>query len=122
MTDYPQIASLVQKPSVLYQTTTSVNFTAFDCDIAYSSIGQTCIGTMIPNDLVNSTQQSYYVKVDFLSNGSVFQDNVITIDMPNTLYPVLEYQLKPLPFGGQLLLSEYNDGTTKVNGSIIDDN
>lgn len=110
----------VQKPSVLYQTTTSVNFTAFDCDIAYSSIGQTCIGTMIPN-LVNSIQRSYYVKVDFLSKGSVFQNKAITIDMPNTIYNAVQL-LMPLPFGGQLLLIEYNDGTTKVNGSIIDDN
>jgi len=82
------------------------------------------LATVKPN-LVNSTnsnQTNFYLKIDFLSKGSVFQVNVITVNIPSTSYAAT-YYINPLPFGGMLSRSLYRDiGGTKANGTIIDDN
>src|SRR5205809_5488562 len=57
-----------QGPFVLYQTQTPTSMISLDCSFTYVGVGQTCIM------VVNTTQtgQITFIKMDFLSSGTVY--------------------------------------------------
>src|SRR5436309_6492232 len=76
-----------REPSILFQTESPLNFTALYCGINYSGVGQTCLLTVKPNIVnPNLSQENFYIEVNFLSEGSVFQVNAITTNSLATQY------------------------------------
>src|SRR5437763_16895187 len=72
-----------------------VRVVGLNCDIAYIGTGQTCILTL--NSTSNISQNIYYIKVDFLSSGTVYNVQPIPISGFN------QYIIRALPFGGYFL-------------------
>jgi hypothetical protein len=78
-----------QNPSpslLIYQTTTpNLVFTFLFCDIAFSEVGHVCILTVIiQEDVTMTSGPLYYIKINFLSSGSVlsFQSQVNDLTLP----------------------------------------
>jgi len=89
-------------PVVLYQTTIpGLTFTKLDCAIAYVGIGQTCVLTIRPSPISNLGSSDFFIKVDFLSSGSVY--NLTSFKNP---YNLTEYEIKTLRYGGFLLTAK----------------
>ncbi|CAB4428016.1 unnamed protein product [Rhizophagus irregularis] len=98
-----------QNPSpslLIYQTTTpNLVFTFLFCDIAFSEVGHVCILTVIiQEDVTMTSGPLYYIKINFLSSGSVlsFQSQVNDLTLP-VENPNVDWSVNSLIFGGYLL-------------------
>ncbi|CAB4383299.1 unnamed protein product [Rhizophagus irregularis] len=98
-----------QNPSpslLIYQTTTpNLVFTFLFCDIAFLEVGHVCILTVIiQEDVTMTSGPLYYIKINFLSSGSVlsFQSQVNDLTLP-VENPNVDWSVNSLIFGGYLL-------------------
>ena len=73
--EYGKVA--IREPAVLYQTSiTGLLFVGIDCSIEHLRVGQTCIVTF-----TNQTATDYfYLKIDFLSSGTVYNVDVESLN------------------------------------------
>ena len=95
----PYNKTIRREPVVLYQTQVSrINFTAIDCDIAYVGVGQTCIltGKFLGRTVLNV--DTFYIKVAFLSSGTVYNVKSLNSSSGN-----IQYNIASLRYGGYLL-------------------
>jgi hypothetical protein len=101
---------VIQGPIVLYQTLIPVTINSLDCDFAYVGVGQTCI------IVANTTLVDYvFIKVDFLSSGTVYNINTFNLDSNYT-----DYNIVSLKYGGYF--SYIRDNINKyVYGYILDE-
>ncbi|RIA80123.1 hypothetical protein C1645_793218 [Glomus cerebriforme] len=113
-------------PLLLYQTPIpGLTFTSLFCDIAFAGIGQVCTLTALQKDPTGVTpDRNFYVKVNFLSSGSVSSFQVL-----NRLLPVANanfiWVVKSLPYGGYLLTNTVTDvatATITISGYLFDEN
>ncbi|PKK72882.1 hypothetical protein RhiirC2_848078 [Rhizophagus irregularis] len=104
-----------QNPSpslLIYQTTTpNLNFTFLFCDIAFFEVGH--------------PSESFYIKINFLSSGSVlsFQSQANSLILPNVNpNPNLVWAVNSLTFGGYLLTNIVPTGPDQhiIYGFLID--
>ncbi|CAB4437910.1 unnamed protein product [Rhizophagus irregularis] len=107
-----------QGPFVLYQTPNPVSkIILLDCDFTKVGFGQTCILVL---NFAPATDQNTFIKIDFLSTGTVY--NITLFQNPADL---TDFAILPLDYGGYLLFSTApNPDKTKLNlyGYILDDN
>ncbi|PKY39135.1 hypothetical protein RhiirA4_439851 [Rhizophagus irregularis] len=112
--------SEVQVPFILYQIQSPLSKVFFlSCDVARVGFGQTCILVL---NTEPATVQNTFVKIDFLSKGSVY--NITTFQYISNIN-VKDFGIKSLRYGGYFLFStepNIND-ITKLNlyGYIMDD-
>ena len=103
-----------QGPFVLYQTQTPTSIISIECTFTYVGVGQTCI--MVLN--TTQTGQTTFVKMDFLSTGTVY--NVKTFLSPG----LTDYSIQSLQYGGYFLFNSQpyvNDKTRKLlYGYVMD--
>ncbi|CAB4384420.1 unnamed protein product [Rhizophagus irregularis] len=110
----------VQVPFILYQIQSPLSKVIFlSCDVTRVGFGQTCILVL---NTEPATVQNTFVKIDFLSKGSVY--NITTFQYTSNLN-VKDFGMKSLRYGGYFLFStepNIND-KTKLNlyGYIMDD-
>ncbi|CAI2165785.1 3270_t:CDS:2 [Funneliformis geosporum] len=100
----------INSPSLLYQVPlTNLLFTALKCDIAFVGVGHVCTLTVQQNlgDATNPTKSDlYYLKITFLSSGSVTSFTSISRVLPNNInVKVTEWVVNSLPYGGYILTS-----------------
>ncbi|EXX76736.1 uncharacterized protein OCT59_021786 [Rhizophagus irregularis] len=110
----------VQVPFILYQIQSPLSKVIFlSCDVTRVGFGQTCILVL---NTEPATVQNTFVKIDFLSKGSVY--NITTFQYTSNLN-VKDFGMKSLRYGGYFLFStELNiNDKTKLNlyGYIMDD-
>ncbi|RIA85944.1 hypothetical protein C1645_830057 [Glomus cerebriforme] len=101
-------------PVILYQNSApGLMFPLLNCQFTYVDVGQTCILSV--NDTLN--QSNFYIRVDFLSSGTVY--NIKTI--PSMGYDQLNIQT--LLYGGYLLSGLVTDvnNNNNVYGYIFDE-
>ncbi|RIB25464.1 hypothetical protein C2G38_2067364 [Gigaspora rosea] len=97
----------------LYQLSQkNTSFNGIYCDIVSIGVGQICtISISYPSNVVNNTviNGTEYIRVNFLSSGSVLSATVIS-DLPNlTGVPKYGWRVKTMPFGGYMLdATNYN--------------
>jgi hypothetical protein len=107
-----------QGPFVLYQTQNPVNnIILLDCDFTRVGYGQTCILVL---NTAPATTQNTFIKIDFLSSGTVY--NITVFDNRADL---TDFSIQSLYYGGYLLYTTapvVND-RSKLNlyGYILDD-
>ncbi|CAI2167291.1 17280_t:CDS:2 [Funneliformis geosporum] len=79
------------------------------CDIAFVGVGHVCTLTVQQNlgDATNPTKSDlYYLKITFLSSGSVTSFTSISRVLPNNInVKVTEWVVNSLPYGGYILTS-----------------
>ncbi|GBC03266.1 hypothetical protein RclHR1_05040007 [Rhizophagus clarus] len=98
-----------QGPFVLYQTQNQIsNIILLDCDFTKVGYGQTCI---LVFNAVPATNQNTFVKIDFLSTGTVY--NTTVFQNPADL---TDFSIQALDYGGYFLFST----TQPSSGSNLD--
>ncbi|PKY25102.1 hypothetical protein RhiirB3_510110 [Rhizophagus irregularis] len=110
----------VQVPFILYQIQSPLSKVIFlSCDVTIVKFGQTCILVL---NTEPATVQNTFVKIDFLSKGSVY--NITTFQYTSNLN-VKDFGMKSLRYGGYFLFStepNINDKTKhNLYGYIMDD-
>ncbi|CAG8479075.1 3192_t:CDS:2 [Funneliformis caledonium] len=100
----------INSPSLLYQVPlANLLFTALKCDIAFVGVGHVCTLTVQQNlgDATNPTKSDlYYLKITFLSSGSVTSFTSISRALPTNInVKVTEWVVSSLPYGGYVLVS-----------------
>ncbi|CAG8700704.1 8295_t:CDS:2, partial [Cetraspora pellucida] len=116
-----------KRVAVLYELSRNVNMSGLYCDLVSVGLGHAC--TMVvdsqiivnTSNIVNSTNlannattnitsnltnQTYFIRVNFLSSGSVLSSTVITDILPffaNMTVPAIGWRMKAMPFGGYIL-------------------
>ncbi|RIA94213.1 hypothetical protein C1645_734970 [Glomus cerebriforme] len=101
-------------PVVLYQTPVSgLHFTGLNCEFTYADIGQICILTV--NNTIDNTNS--FIRVDFLSSGTVYSVNIIS-NLENN-----QFNIQSLRYGGYFLsdMLPTNDNKFYVYGYIYDE-
>jgi hypothetical protein len=90
-------------PLSLYQTSIpNLKFIGLNCAIAFAGIGQTCVLTTSQLDANGVALNNFFLKIDFLSSGSVTNITVFNNIAPtNELFR--EWGVEVLQFGGFLL-------------------
>jgi hypothetical protein len=105
---------IVRGPVVLYQTLTPIKVRKLDCDTTYVGVGQTCI------IIANTTLVDFvFIKVDFLSSGTVYNINTFNLDPKYT-----DYSITSLKFGGYFFYmreQRVKDPNKYVFGYVLDD-
>ncbi|CAI2186782.1 17543_t:CDS:2, partial [Funneliformis geosporum] len=107
-------------PLALYQTSVQVNFTSLFCDILSVGVGQVCTLTAKQKDPATLQDNVFYIKVNFLSSGSVTSFKVINRLFPAIKEPAIigvDWVVASLPYGGYLLSNTFK--TTGVQGTLI---
>ncbi|CAG8524038.1 813_t:CDS:10 [Rhizophagus irregularis] len=91
-------------PLLLYQTPVpNLVFVSLICDIAFSGVGQVCTLTALQsNPTGNLPPNTFYIKINFLSSGSVTSFRVINRILPVENVNVV-WAVNSLAFGGYLL-------------------
>jgi hypothetical protein len=97
-------------PLLLYQTPIpNLSFVSLFCDIAYVGVGQVCTLTASQPDPTggNLPPKNFYIKINFLSSGSVTSFQVI-----NRLFPIennanIVWKVDSLSYGGYLLSNTF---------------
>ena len=115
--DYGKITE--RDPVVFWQTTIpGLEFTGFYCDIAYVGVGQTCVLTISPRN-TSGISRDFFIKVDFLTSGSVY--NLSNFQISET-FNLTNYRISSLRYGGYLLsATEPIDGDSQnLYGYIVD--
>ncbi|GBB97459.1 hypothetical protein RclHR1_00030016 [Rhizophagus clarus] len=114
-------SNIVREPVILYETILELNITSLDCVISYSEVGQICLITLQSN--------SGFIKVNFLSGGSVFSVKYRDVTLPtqnNITDP--QFLIMPLRFGGYFYSFNQPTNISDVQspydiwGYVLDDN
>ncbi|CAG8513975.1 7987_t:CDS:2, partial [Cetraspora pellucida] len=116
-----------KRVAVLYELSRNVNMSGLYCDLVSVGLGHACTlvidsqiivntssivnSTNLANNVTsnitsNLTNQTYFIRVNFLSSGSVLSSTVITDILPffaNITVPALGWRMKAMPFGGHIL-------------------
>ncbi|CAG8704368.1 5878_t:CDS:2, partial [Funneliformis mosseae] len=106
---------------VLYQTSIQgFLFTNINCDTACVELRQRCIVTA--KFTFRDVMKTFYLKVDFLSSGAVYNIKPLMIDI-QPIPKFDQYNIRSLPFGGYLLSGLGNvDDQIVVSGYIFNEN
>ena len=116
-------ASSVSAPKLLYQTPfDNLSFLALQCDVDYVNVGHSCVLTLNTTTSPDISSPTYYIKVSFLSSGSVFNISSIINILPTISPDVHEWDIHSLPYGGYLLTAYApTDNGTVVYRYLYDD-
>ncbi|CAG8642416.1 34158_t:CDS:2, partial [Racocetra persica] len=96
---------------LLYELHINVTFNGIHCDLVAVGLGQVCTLSITNNDIsINSTNNStvnnsttHYVKIYFLTSGSVLKIDTLS-DLPNvTSIPLKGWVVKSMSYGGYIL-------------------
>ncbi|GBC05655.1 hypothetical protein RclHR1_06340011 [Rhizophagus clarus] len=94
-------SNILRDPIILYETIMQLDITTLDCVISYSEVGQICLITIQP---ANPNAASIFIKVNYLSGGSVFNVNHIEATLPTIIdiskLTSPDFVIQSLPFGG----------------------
>ncbi|RGB32297.1 hypothetical protein C1646_707122 [Rhizophagus diaphanus] len=98
-------------PLLLYQTPIpDLAFVSLICNVAFAGVGQVCTLTAVQMNPAGTLPiNTFYIKINFLSSGSVTSFRVI-----NRILPVgnanIVWVVNSLPFGGYLLTNTFPNG------------
>ncbi|GBB88689.1 hypothetical protein RclHR1_15250003 [Rhizophagus clarus] len=115
--------TIEREPVILYQSANPLNISSMECRINYSGVGHVCLILLQPNSItnpntVNSNSTSFFIKINFLSQGTLF--NVTTSISPD----LSNLGIMSLRYGGYFYygtnITEQN--TTLIWGYVLDDN
>ncbi|CAG8647852.1 10915_t:CDS:2, partial [Dentiscutata heterogama] len=110
------------KTIILHEMSTpnvKISFSTLYCSIDNVFVGHTCIVAGIPvQNVSTSTPTPFYIKVRFLSTGSVFKlESIFNIPLSSGIAII-----RAMPFGGYALISRsYNVLAVNFNFSLYDD-
>ncbi|GES92187.1 hypothetical protein GLOIN_2v1869233 [Rhizophagus clarus] len=94
-------SNILRDPIILYETIMQLDITTLECIISYSEVGQICLITIQP---ANPNAAPIFIKVNYLSGGSVFDVNHIEATLPTIIgiskLNSPDFLIQPLPFGG----------------------
>ncbi|CAB4441709.1 unnamed protein product [Rhizophagus irregularis] len=94
--------------------------------INYSGVGHACLLTLQPNSTTNSNPTPYFIKVNFLSQGTVFDATLTPNTIPNpdnTQHTNPKFGIMSLRFGGYFYrVTEQNNNAKLIWGYVLDDN
>src|SRR5207248_3107304 len=119
--------SSVSAPKLLYQTPLdNLLFMALQCDVDYVNVGHSCVLTLRQNITTSPDVNSptYYVKISFLSSGSVINTSPINSMLPTISLNVTRWTIHSLSYGGYLLTTNVpinNNTGLVVYGYLYDD-
>ncbi|RIB26735.1 hypothetical protein C2G38_2138160 [Gigaspora rosea] len=135
---YNQTSS--ERVAVLYELSRNVNISGLYCDLVSVGLGHVCTlvidssSTPTTSSTANNitspfSNNTYFIRVNFLSSGSVLSSNIITDILPslsNVAMTTVDWRMKAMPFGGYILdnsahktsvynISSYNVSTYNVS-------
>ncbi|GES92184.1 hypothetical protein GLOIN_2v1869233 [Rhizophagus clarus] len=124
-------SNTVREPVILYETTMGLSITNLNCVISNSEVGQICVITTQSNS-TDPNAAPIYIKVNYLSGGSVFNVNHIEVTPPTiigtTVFDSSQFLIFPLQFGGYYYgvnqPTNINDDQSPYNtwGYVLNDN
>ncbi|GES92183.1 hypothetical protein GLOIN_2v1869233 [Rhizophagus clarus] len=124
-------SNTVRDPVILYETTTELTITHLDCVISNSEVGQICLIATQSNS-TDPNAAPIYIKVNYLSGGSVFNVNHIEATPPTIIgtieFDSSQFTILPLQFGGYYYSvnqpTNINDDQSQYNtwGYVLNDN
>ncbi|CAG8670578.1 1045_t:CDS:2, partial [Dentiscutata heterogama] len=104
--------TLQDRTILLYTFTNNVTFNGIYCDIVSVGVGQVC--TLSVNNTMTNNVTTQYIKIYFLTSGSVLRVNVIS-DLPNvTSIASINWVVNSMSFGGYILHNFDLNGTTYI--------
>ncbi|GBC05652.1 hypothetical protein RclHR1_06340008 [Rhizophagus clarus] len=124
-------SNILRDPVILYETIMQLDISTLNCVISYSEVGQICLITIQPNS-TDPNPAPIFIKINYLSGGSVFNVNHIEATLP-TIIGISElnspdFLIQPLPFGGYFYSvnqqTNINDDQSPYDtwGYVLDDN
>jgi hypothetical protein len=116
--------NIKREPVILYQSTNPLpaDSSFIECRINYSGVGHVCLlSSLQPNSTTNSNPTPLFIKINFLSQGSLFNVAPIPPIITNQTNP--NFLIMSLRFGGYFYYNTViQPNTTLIWGYVLDDN
>jgi hypothetical protein len=108
-------------PLLLYQTPIpNLFFASLFCNIAFIGVGQICILTALQPDPTGILPlKNFYIRINFLSSGSVSSFQVINRLLPSIENSKIAWKVDSLTYGGYLLSNTFQTGPTQETRSVM---
>ncbi|GES84530.1 hypothetical protein GLOIN_2v1869233 [Rhizophagus clarus] len=124
-------SNIARDPVILYESTMELNIGSLNCVASHSEVGQICLITIKPNS-TNPNPIPIFIKINYLSGGSVFNVSHIDATLPTNIgiteFNNPQFLILPLPFGGYFYsvnqrtnISDYQS-PYDIWGYVLDDN